>query len=124
MFSFLAAALHAEREENSQTEEGSKTAERQRLQNKQLIAAVVVRSCRVGETKRDKAHASSSRRGVRVAGTQPLACTNSRRVCLFICIPAVRAMNGRVLDSLSPEDTPSFHVIEGVAVQPSLPAAD
>lgn len=56
MFSFLAAASHAEREENSQTEEGSKTAERQRLQNKQLIAAVVVRSCRVGETKRDKEH--------------------------------------------------------------------
>lgn len=64
MFSFLAAALGAEREENSKTEEGSKTAEKQRLQNKQQIAAVVFRSCRVRETKRDNARASSYRRGV------------------------------------------------------------
>lgn len=36
----------------------------------------------------------------------------------------MQALNGRVLDSLSPEDTPIFHINEGVAMQPSLPAAD
>lgn len=117
MFSFLAAASRAEREENS---ERGKQNSRKAAPLKQTANS----SCRVREPKRDNAHANSYRRGSRVAGTQPLGCPNSRHICFFICIPAVRALNGRVLVSISPKDTLIFHTDEGVGTQSSLPAAD
>lgn len=76
-------------------------------------------SCRVRETKRENVHASSYRCGIWVAWTQPLAVHKFKTYLLFnlhsSCGSAERKSSGLSL---------SFHIKEGVAMQPSLPAAD
>lgn len=76
-------------------------------------------SCRVRETKRENVHASSYRCGTWVAWTQPLAVHKFKTYLLFnlhsSCGSAERKSSGLSL---------SFHIKEGVAMQPSLPAAD
>lgn len=59
---------------------------------------------------------------VHLSGRDPAVGVQKLHICCLVWIPA--ALSGRVLDSVSPEDTPSFHINEGVAMQPCVPAAD